>query len=348
MKAVALNNDDLSAFCLEMALMYKAGVHVGDGLYLLAEDAANQADRDLLLDLARQVESGRPVSAALKASGCFPAYLLQMAAVGEETGRPEQAFSALAAYYDDQARLAASLRAALLYPALLALLMLLVVWVLVAKVLPVFQTVFQQLGATMSGFALSLLALGQKAGGWGWGLPAILALLAVLGLALIISPGLRIRGLRWLAGLGKPQGLFAQVSTSRFAMAMAMVMASGMNLDQGLAMSFQAADNSPKAARRHRHCRQLLDEGASLPDALARSAIFPAAYSRMLALGFKSGAADTVMATIASRSVQKAAEGLDALLGRLEPALVITAALMVGMILLSVMLPLMNIMSALG
>ena len=68
----------------------------------------------------------------------------------------------------------------------------------------------------------------------------------------------------------------------------------------------------------------------------------------MLALGVRSGSADTVMAHLAERLEEESEETLEAAVGRVEPTLVIVTSVLVGAILLSVMLPLMNIMAAVG
>jgi type IV pilus assembly protein PilC len=68
----------------------------------------------------------------------------------------------------------------------------------------------------------------------------------------------------------------------------------------------------------------------------------------MLAIGFRTGEIDTVLAEVARRVAEDANQALDDLLNRIEPAIVIALSLLVGVILLSVMLPLLGIMTAIG
>jgi len=105
---------------------------------------------------------------------------------------------------------------------------------------------------------------------------------------------------------------------------------------------------TPELSKRHEECRGLLEQGAGLSEALGKSGIYPAVYCRMLALGAKSGNSDIVMSEIARRMQTTVDEQLDSLVGRIEPTLVIASSLIVGVIILAVMLPLMNIMSAMG
>lgn len=76
--------------------------------------------------------------------------------------------------------------------------------------------------------------------------------------------------------------------------------------------------------------------------------IFEPIYCRMLSIGMKTGAADTVMEEIARRAEENVSAGIERAIGKVEPALVIVMSLLVGLVLLSVMLPLMGIMSSIG
>jgi len=76
--------------------------------------------------------------------------------------------------------------------------------------------------------------------------------------------------------------------------------------------------------------------------------LFAPMYCRMIAVGFRVGDIDTTMAEVAGRIADDADDAMDALLNRIEPTLVILLSLMVGLILLSVMLPLAGIMTAIG
>ncbi len=87
-----------------------------------------------------------------------------MIETGEETGRLEQSFQALADYYDRQQQLMSQIRSALLYPFILMILMLVILVVLLVKVLPIFNQVYEQLGGTMGGTAKLLLRFGDWLG----------------------------------------------------------------------------------------------------------------------------------------------------------------------------------------
>ena len=153
-----ISNDDIASLCLELSLLLHAGVSTGDALSLLAEEG----DRGgVLKAMAEQVDSGETLSAALRDSKAFPLYVCGLVEVGERTGRTEEALAALSQYYEDRVRLARRVRSALLYPAVMLALMLVVIGVLLVKVLPIFDDVYASLGGRLTGVAGGLLAIGR-------------------------------------------------------------------------------------------------------------------------------------------------------------------------------------------
>ena len=104
----------------------------------------------------------------------------------------------------------------------------------------------------------------------------------------------------------------------------------------------------PDAAERCRKCRDQLLEGADLATALGQNHLLSLSACRLLTLGIRSGAGDNIMEEIAHRMQEEAQQALDSAVGKVEPSLVLVTSGLVGMILLSVMLPLMNIMTAIG
>ena len=106
--------------------------------------------------------------------------------------------------------------------------------------------------------------------------------------------------------------------------------------------------NDPHAAKRRQDCLDRLTAGEDLAASLSASGLLPAASCKMLTLGLRAGNGDVTMSEIAVRLSDEARNTLDRKVAMIEPALVIITSLLVGGILLSVMLPLMNIMKAIG
>ena len=170
-----LSHEEISSLCLELSLLLHAGVGLGDALALLGEES-DRSNRELLESMARQVDDGDPLSAAMKSAGCFPAYVCGLIEVGETSGRTEEALSALSRYYEDRVRMDRRVKSALLYPAVMLAVMLIVIAVLLVRVLPIFDDVYASLGGRLTGVAAGLLNIGRWLEG---AMPVLFAVLAV-------------------------------------------------------------------------------------------------------------------------------------------------------------------------
>lgn len=347
MKNEKLSNEQISGLCMELSLLLHAGVRAGDGLALLAEESRGD-DRAWLEEMARQVDDGASLAAALGGSGRFPDYVSGLLEMGERSGRTEEALRSLSVYYEERSRMERRLRSALLYPAVMLLLMLAVIVILLAKVLPVFDEVYASLGGQLTGVAGGLLSLGR----------ALDAAMPVLCVALVLvvaflatfaaAPSFRARIMGLWRRTRGDKGLSRMMSTARFAQALAMGLGSGLPLEEALGLAGQLQKDIPAAQARCQDCMQRLERGEDLAAAMSASGVLPGASCRLVALGQRSGTGDTVMEEVARRLSEESEYALEARVGQVEPALVLVTSLLVGAILLSVMLPLMNIMTAIG
>jgi len=348
MKRLTLSHDEIATLCLELSLFLHSGVDAGSGLSLLAQEETSAPHKALLEQMAAGMDEGASLDFVFSDAGCFPDYVCNLIRVGEQTGRTEEALRALAQYYEQRSRLDRRLRSALLYPSVLMLIMLAVIVVLLTKVLPVFSQVYASLGGQLTGVAGGLLALGQLLDG---AMPILALLLVAVVLFLGAFTGLpafRERILsRWQKQFGD-KGVSKKLSTARFAQSLAMALSSGLPVEEALSLAASLQNDSPAAKARCQSCLDKLYDGISLAQAMGDTGLLPRAECRLLELGMRSGSGEEVMDHIAQRLSEEGDAALETRMGQIEPTLVMISSVLVGMILLSVMLPLMNIMTAIG
>ena len=177
----------------------------------------------------------------------------------------------------------------------------------------------------------------------------VLLVLVVLFLALFAAlPAFRGRVLAlWRKSRGD-KGVSRQINTARFAQSLSMGLSSGLPLEEALTLSADLLADVPSAAAKCRDCLARLDEGMPLAQAMSQSGVLPRAQCRLLELGLRSGSGDSAMEQIARQLSEESEMALEETVGRVEPTLVVITSVLVGLILLSVMLPLMHIMTAIG
>jgi len=333
---------------LELNILLQAGVTLADGVLMLWEDEPDTDGKAVLRSLLDTLEQGLPLSAALHESPYFPRYMVNMTDAGEKTGRLSETLKALAEHYERQERLAITVKNAVLYPAILLIMMVAVVMVLIIQVLPIFNDVFARLGSQMSPLALRLMQFG----GWLSDVSAVIALVfALIIVAVLIawlSPAARASFMQAFYNVWGGRGLPGSIASARFVSVISLAVASGIAAAEAVEMASSVSGGAKAADRKHQRCLDSLQEGRTLSEAMLDAGILSARNGRTLSLGDRNGMLDTAMAEIAARSERDVEDEIDRIISKVEPTLVVIASVIVGVILLSVMLPLMGIMTTIG
>lgn len=340
-----LSAEETTAFCAQTAMILKAGIPLAEGLSIMRQDTSPGDGREIMDVLAKAADDGAPLHEALEAAGCFPSHVVEMARIGSESGRLDEVMDYLAQYYERENSVAKSVRSAVTYPLVMIGMMLLVIGVLIIRVMPIFRQVLTQLGGEMAPFAQGVMELGAAAGNYSAVIVAVIAAAALLLWASTKSQGGRERLARFRASFFATRGLSEQISSGRFASAMALMLSSGLDTDRAVELSLGLIDN-PRVRAKIEEVRSLMAGGSPFSKALEDTGVFSRVYSRMLSVGFKTGSMDAVMRRLADRYQEETDTKITGLVAMIEPSLVAVFSVIVGMLLISVMLPLMGIMSS--
>lgn len=345
MKPKKLTNEQICSFCAALEHLIRAGIGLGDALVLMKEGEQEKENRQMLAKMALRADEGAALSAVLRESEKFPAYVSTMIEVGEQTGKTEQTLAAVVRYYECRGRMDRHLRSALVYPASLLAVLVAVVFVLLIWVLPVFNDVYARLGSSLTGVAGSLLAAGAALRK---GMPVLCGLLVLLGIVLMIKP---LRS--WVLGLWSrirgDRGAGKKVLSARFVQAVSMAVSSGMQDMQAVEMACRLSEGEISAFQsRCEKCRAEVEKGKSLQEALYENDFLTASARRLLHAGTSSGKRETVLQKLSEELLEESEEALERRTGCIEPIVVAVACVLIGTVLLSVMLPLMHIMTAIG
>ena len=339
-----LSNMELSAFCGQTALILKSGISALEGLNIMLEDAENKDEKALLDMLINNMQESGSLYTSMEQIGLFPAYMLHMVRIGEETGTLDEVMEALKTHYEREESISRSIRSAVTYPMIMTGMMIIVVLVLLIKVLPVFNQVFMQLGTEMTGFSRALMNMGGIISNYYLFFIILLVLLAAFALYGTRTDSGRTLFRKLGYKLPAARKTFEETAVCRFAGGMALTLSSGLNPEHSMEL-VNNLNEDPFFQKKLDKCQKLIDEGEDLSRALYESGIFTGMYARMASVGGKTGSMDKVMNEIASLCQDEIDSRMNNALAVLEPTLVIILSLIVGVILLSVMLPLMGIMS---
>ena len=343
MKRKTLDNLYMSALFMELYLITDSGISINNGISMLMEAEKDPLRHELLNEINRELEAGEYFFHALDKTSAFPHYAVKMVETGEKTGRLDNVFNSLSLYYERQEQIRLSMKNATLYPLILILMVLFVMLIIVTKVLPVFNDAFLMLGTSMGSLATTFFRAGLFINKNIIIFSVILVALVGMGIFLITAdmPRKKIRS------FFKNTKLSMAVATASFASAMSLCLKSGTDIDYALEM---AEDLCRETALEEKIiiCRKKISEGASFPEAVAAVELLSPLYCQMIKVGFDTGSSDIIMEEVSKRSQETASNAIDGLLVKVEPILVALMSLFIGLILMSVMMPLMTIMTSIG
>lgn len=348
MKRVHVPAQYLPVFCRELYQLVRTGIPIAEGLSMLREDETDPDAHSWLDTLCKSTEEGMPLASALRESGAFPAYMTDMVSLAEETGRLEDVLLSLQRHYDRQLRMAADIRGAIAVPVTLFAVMVAVVVLLVTQVLPVFDRVFAQLGVRMGAVATGMMNAGAVLAKAGTGIAVVLVILAAAALVVALVPALREKFTGWFRRSFGGRGILGQMAVSRFASSMSMAVASGLSMEESVAMSAKLCGGAREIDEKTEQCRKEIEEGGSPADALAKSGLFSGRDCRLLKLAEQTGSLPDTLEDLAQRQEEESLRRIDRTVGAIEPAIVVITSALAGVILLSVMLPLMGLLSTIG
>jgi len=338
-----LSAEELSAFAAQLSLTVKTGIPLSEAIMILMEDSETDSAKKLLGKILEKLELGSTLADALKATEVFPIYMTQMIEIGEASGRLDRVLDSLHRYYEREDNIGKSAKSAITYPAIMLIILIVIIIILVTKVLPIFNQVFNTLGGEMTPLAQGAMRVGEIISNSS----VVLIIIVVAIVAVIIIMRLTPGGRKSLGALG--QKIFRQLSdrmaAAKFASGMSLMLASGLNIDRAVELTLPLMSN-PKMYEKVEKLKQLTELGESFTGAVVQTKIFSGMQGRMLTLGFKSGNLDNVMEQIADDYEKEVDEKLDNLISVIEPTMVAILCVIVGLILLSAMLPLLGVMNS--
>lgn len=347
MKKGLLTNQEIASFCSQAALLFHAGITPLESISIMQEDSKDANAVKILSAILEQLEAGEKFHTGLEATHVFPDYMLNMVKLGEESGNLDEVTQSLADYYEREQEIATNIKNAVTYPFIMIAMMVLVLLVLITKVIPIFNQVFLQLGSEMTGVSHSLLVLGQALNRYSIAVVIILVLIVILFLLATKTTSGRKHTARILSKIPFMSRFYEKIAAGRFASGMALALSSGLDTFSSLAMVKNLVEHK-RTEDRIDQCASDLEAGANFGEALSCTGIFSSTYSRMVTVGFKTGSVDQIMKKIAASYEQEVDRKIQSIIAVIEPTLVIVLSVIVGLILLSVILPLMGVMSSIG
>ncbi|NIA14621.1 MAG: type II secretion system F family protein [Nitrospiraceae bacterium] len=337
---------DLLIFTRQLSTIVSAGLPLLQGLDILGEQTEDEAFAATIDAVASNVESGQSFSDALHAfPRAFPDLYVSMVRAGEAGGDLDGVLLQLADYLEAMEDLKRRIKSAMTYPVVAFSMIILIAAGLIVWVVPQFAEIFSTFGRQLPGPTRLLIAISEVLRSW-----RVFVFLAGLIIAIVLLKlyGKTPAGAYQLDALKLRLPVFGsllrKVAISRFTRTLSTLTRSGVAILQALEIVERTAGNEV-FARAVKEAGDSVRSGETLAEPLARSEQFPAMVTRMIAVGEKTGALESMLSKISDFYDSEVKATVDGLTSLIEPILIMMMGIVVGGIVIALFMPILQLSS---
>ncbi|HLE21086.1 MAG TPA: type II secretion system F family protein [Vicinamibacteria bacterium] len=343
-----IKSKDVAIFTRQFSVMIDAGLPLVQCLEILGSQQDNATFQKVLLGVRQDVEGGSSLADAMKKHPpAFDDLYTNMIAAGEAGGILDTILKRLAIYIEKAVKLRSQVKSALIYPAAVVSIAGLVVGVILWKVIPTFAALFAGLGAQLPLPTRLVIA----ASNWFVRLLPFLVVGSIAGVVLLRRYYATYKGRRVIDGLllrlPVLGGLLQKISVARFCRTLATLMASGVPILDGLEITARTAGNAI-IEDAIMVTRKSVEGGQTLAQPLKTTGVFPPMVVQMISVGEQTGALDVMLSKIADFYEDEVDTAVGNLMTLMEPILILFLGTVVGGIVISMYLPIFDLINQLG
>lgn len=338
---------DLVIFTRQFSAMLKADLPLDEALKGLYLQSKNPTLKEAIFEMWSDVDAGLSLSQALeKHSAIFSEFYINLVRSAEVTGRIDEVMEFLADYLEKEMALIAKVRNALIYPAFVLGLFLVVAGILVGVVFPQLSPIFAESNVQLPFFTQILLDVGNFIAAWWLGVIIAVAILLV-----IVADYLRSQEGRMVYGqliIRAPVfgDLFKKVYISRFSEGLSILIKGGIPVAQAIEISGHTIDNVIYREVIH-DLAEKVRSGRLVSEAIeTNEKYFPVLVGQMVAVGEKTGKLDEMLDRVAIFYTREVNDLVANLVELIQPTLMVVMGVLVGVLFASVLLPIYNLIQS--
>lgn len=337
---------DLAILCRQMHFTLSAGIPMLRAIDIVKQQMENKKLKKILENIYEEVQKGSPLSKVFHSHKDVPYMLSAMVEVGEATGELDKIMGDMADYYDKQHRQKKKIDTALTYPKFLLGFALIIVVGLVTFVVPTFVEgilsagqelpVPTQIVINISYFIKQnfILLIG-----------IVFILFLIKKVFIDKNQSIQFAIDRFLVKDKYLAAISQQIFTARFARTFGILVAGGMNVMDSMDIAGNAVDNL-YIKKSLEECKSMISSGAGIGESLEIKKVFPMMLTQMMKVGEETGSLDSILKKTSEYYEIEADFALQKLTAMIEPAMIIFLAVIVGFVVISIAMPMFQIMGA--
>ena len=338
----------IAIFTRQLATMIDAGLPLVQSLEILSSQQESKVFKNIIREIREDVEGGSTFAGALKKHPLtFNELYTNLVVAGEEGGILDNILTRLAAYIEKSEALKKKVKSALIYPATIVGVAVIVVGILMVFVIPVFETMFKQGGQSLPLPTLIVLTLSKLIKRYIVVVIPAFILLIFVGRKYYQTQNGRAIVDRLLLKLPVFGQLFKKIAVARFSRTLGTLVSSGVPILDGLSIVSRTSGNRTIETA-ILSARASIREGETIAEPLGRSGIFPPMVIQMISVGESTGALDSMLSKIADFYEEEVDIAVTNLTSLLEPFLMVFLGVVIGGVVIAMYLPIFNMASAIG
>lgn len=340
--------DDLVIFSRQLATLVEAGIPMVSSLATLSEQVTSKEFKEVILRIRSDVEVGFSLSEAIaKYPKLFSGLFINMVQAGETSGTLDEILDRMATYLEKANILSRKVRSALIYPAIVTSMALLITSVMILKVIPSFAEIFQTLKAELPAPTMMLINFSNIIKHYFIFVVGAIVLVVTLLKRYINTPNGALNFDRVKLRLPVFGSLFLKVALARFTSTLALLIKSDVPILLSVDIVARTCGNKvmEKALS---SAGEDIKAGETIANALNKYKIFPSLIVRMVQAGEKSGQLDKMLAKSSNfydEQVDATVSGLSSLI---EPLIIVFLGVVIGGIVIAMFLPIFQISKLVG
>lgn len=339
---------DFVIYLRQFATLLRAGVSITESTSILAQQTESKSLKLALLQVEEDLRSGIPLSeSASKHPKVFPNMYINLVAAGEASGKIDESLDELADYYEKQHHLRQKVKAAMTYPIIISVLATGVIIFLLAKVVPTFVSMFDDLGAELPLITRMVIGTSNFMQSFWW-IFILLFIAFYVGIVTIKSKSTSKFYLDYvilkMPLFGK---LMQKASIAKMTRTLSSLFQSSVPIIKSVTIAEKVVDNEVIAGVL-KDARKALEGGESLATPMHKHWVFPPLVTQMIVIGEKTGALDSMLGKVADfyeAEVENTTEQLKALI---EPLMIMIIGAVVGTIVIAIMVPMFQMYSVIN
>ncbi len=338
--------DQFTVFCRQLATMYRAGVSLVEAIQILSEQTQSKTLAKLLLAIGEEMRAGKQFSEAVSAyPSVFTPIFVSMVQAGEVAGNLDIMLERLAVFYEKERNTREKVKSAMIYPAIMSVMMVAVVIFMMLFVIPNFVTSFEGMGIELPLPTRIVMAASEFTQNYWYIVLAALFVPSLLWKLIRRSEQGRRQLDHLILRIPVFGTLWHKQAIARFSRTFSSLIAAAVPLLQGLSIVSNVVGNAA-IGKVLADVREQVLSGETMSGTLKKSKLFPPMVVQMMAIGERSGATEDMLEKVADFYEADVDQMADRLKSLLEPIMIVLLTGVVGVIVLAVMTPTFKMMQS--